>query len=139
MFVRSPTSCDTDFQKYKKNIFLSLLVSVWPARVVWHIFSSNSKIPKEYKIFKIEKHQHFQTSLFLELRDPWFSIVRYVAARPILVRFTSKRNQIFFSIVLQISFKEIRNPDFSSLMRIRRTNVNPCRAQKLKKKYFCFF
>ena len=47
------------------------------------------------------------------------------------------KNQIIF-FVFQISCKELHNPDFSFLMRIRRTKVNPCRAQKIKK-CICFF
>ena len=145
-------------QKYRKHKKCSLYCVCPVVRTVWHLFSKNIKnsfffsfsvcltltscdtyfqlIQRYQKIKKFSKYKNiniFKWHIFLELRGPWFSTVRYVGARLVLVRFTSNKNQIIFSIVFQISFKELRNLDFSSWMRIRRTKVNPCRVQKIKK------
>jgi len=58
--VRSLAPCDTYFLKNTKNSFISLLVSVRPLASWDTIFQIISKTPKKYKIFKIQKYQHFQ-------------------------------------------------------------------------------
>jgi len=174
VFVRSLAPCDTYFLKILK-IFSFLLVFVRSFASCDTIFQIISKTPKKYKNFKNTKYQHFQAKKsFLELCDSWFSTVRYVGERSVLVRFTSKKSNHFpnsfsniflrttWSLILhceicrskaspcqvhlqkikscfQISFKELCNPDFSFLMRIRRTKVNPCRAQKTIKNIFVSF
>jgi len=103
--------------KNTKNSFLSLLVSVRSLASYDTCFQIIQKHQKIYKILKIQNINIFQ--LFLELRDPWFSHVRYVGARSVLVRFTFKKSNRFLnhfpnsSFLKKLSFKELRNPDFS--------------------------
>ena len=61
-----------------KNSFLSLLVSVRP--LAWYdtYFQVIQKNTKKYEILKIQISTFFNKYFFQELRDPWFSIVRYV-------------------------------------------------------------
>jgi len=81
--------------KILKIFFFSFSVCA-TARGIWHIFSSNSEIPKNIKFQNIKTSTFLNNDIFEELHDHWFSIVRYVGVRPILVRFTSKKNQIIF-------------------------------------------
>jgi len=83
-------------RKNPKKGSLSFIVSVWPlashdifpinskmiffpfsvcltARVVWHIFLSNSKIPKKYKIWKYKNINIFKQKSFL--RTTWSLIL----------------------------------------------------------------
>jgi len=117
------------FPKIPKIIFLSLFVSVRPFASCDTYFQAIQKIPKiqfsKYKCINIFKQKCL-------LRTTWSLIlhreIRRSKASPCQVHL---QNQIIFSIVFQIvSPKELRNPDFSFWMRIRRTKVNPCRAQK---------
>jgi len=135
--VWSPAPRDTHFQKYQNN-FLSLLM------YVRSLASCDTYFQVIQKYQKIQNFQSTKLSTFSSkksfLRTTWSLIlhreIRRSKASPCQVHL--QKNQIFFSFVFQISFKELRNPDFSFWMRIRRTKVNPCRAQKIKK-IFCFF
>jgi len=91
---------------------------------------------------------HRVTLIFKNTKNSFLSFlvsVRPLASYDTYFQVIQKNTKKYKILKIQIStfsnkyfLQELHNPDFSSLMRIRRTKVNPCRAQKIKKKLFFF-